>query len=49
MELLPTQLKGKDILFPETEDTVIQLWSDFYDLYKIISDYNTNAKQYLDV
>ena len=49
MELLPAQLEEKDILFPETKDTVIQLWSDFHDLYKTISDYNTNAEQYLDV
>ena len=43
MELLPAQLQEKDILLPETKDTVLQLWSDFYDLYKIISDYNTSA------
>ena len=49
MELLPSQLQEKDILFPETKDTVIQLWSDFHELYKIISDYNTEAEQYLDV
>jgi len=49
MELLPSQLQEKDILFPETKDTVIQLWSDFHVLYKIISDYNTEAEQYLDV
>ena len=49
MELLPSQLQEKDILFPETKDTVIQLWSDFHKLYKIISDYNTEAEQYLDV
>ena len=49
MELLPAQLEEKDIVFPETKDTVIQLWSDFHDLYKTISDYNTNAEQYLDV
>ena len=49
MELLPAQLEGKDILFPETKDTVIQLWSDLHDLYKTIRDYNTNAEQYLHV
>ena len=49
MELLPSQLQEKDILYPETKDKVIQLWSDFHELYKIISDYNTDAEQYLDV
>lgn len=38
MELLPSQLQEKDILFPETKDNVIQLWSDFHELYKIISN-----------
>ena len=49
MELLPSQLQEKDILFPETKDKVIQLWSDFHELYKIISDYNTDAEQYFEV
>ena len=49
MELLPSQLQEKDILFPETKEKVIQLWSDFHELYKIISDYNSDADQYLDI
>ena len=38
MELLPPQLEQRDILFPETKETVIKLWSDFFTLYKVISD-----------
>ena len=49
MELLPSQVQEKDILFPETKDKVIQLWSDFHELHKIISDYNTDGEQYLEV
>ena len=49
MDLLPSQVQEKDILFPETKEKVIQLWSDFHELYKIISDYNTDADQYLDI
>lgn len=48
-ERLPAQLREKDILFPETKDAVIQLWSAFYYLHKIISDYNSNAAQSLEV
>lgn len=49
MELLPAQLAKIDILYPETRQTVVQLWSDFHNLYNIISDYDTKAGQYLEV
>lgn len=49
MELLPAQLEQNDILYPETRQTVVQLWSDFHKLYNIISDYDTKAEQYLEV
>ena len=49
MELLPAQIEKNNILFPETKQTVLQLWSDFRALYNIISDYDTKAEQYLEV
>ena len=49
MELLPAPLEQNDILYPETRQTVVQLWSDFHELYNIISDYDTKAEQYLEV
>lgn len=49
MELLPAQLEQNDILYPETRQTVVQLWSDFHELYNIISDYDTKAEQFLEI
>ena len=48
-ELLPAHLEQNDILYPETRQTVVQLWSDFHELYNIISDYDTKAEQYLEI
>ena len=49
MELLPPQLKQSDIFFPETKETVIKPRSDFFTLYKVISDYKTKPEQHLKV
>lgn len=46
MKLLPGQLRAKDILYPETKNTVIKLWTDFYSLYKTISSLNTTSEQH---
>ena len=32
LHLLPTQLESRDILFPETKETVIKTWRDFESL-----------------
>jgi hypothetical protein len=40
---LPDQLHSNDILLPETKDTVIDIWRDFYSLYKYITDDNEDS------
>ena len=37
MNKLPGQLECSDILFPETKETVIELWTTFSDLYHLIT------------
>lgn len=37
LHLLPTQLESRDILFPETKETVIKIWRDFESLYHLIN------------
>ena len=34
LHLLPTQLESRDILFPETKETVIKIWRDFEGKWK---------------
>lgn len=50
LHLLPTQLESRDILFPETKETVIKIWRDFESLYHVInSDRKENENLPLDV
>ena len=46
MGLFPAQLHQNDIFFPETNQRVIQLWSDLhaYALYMVISDYEIKVE-----
>lgn len=49
LHLLPTQLESRDILFPETKETVIKIWRDFESLYHLInSDRKKNENLPLD-
>ena len=42
-KFLPAKLEEIDVLFPETKETVIRLWKDFYAFYNLInSDPTTN-------
>ena len=42
-KFLPAKLEEIDVLFPETKETVIKLWKDFYAFYNLInSDPTTN-------
>lgn len=43
MKTLPRLLETNDILFPETKETVIRIWTDFYTLYQKITDPSANA------
>lgn len=50
LHLLPTQLESRDILFPETKETVIKIWRAFESLYHLInSDRKENENLPLDV
>ncbi len=42
LNCLPARLQVTDLLFPETKETVIKIWRDFYDLYQEITDFNIN-------
>lgn len=47
-KFLPAKLEEIDVLFPETKETVIKLWKDFYAFYNLInSDPTTDF--YLDI
>lgn len=37
------------ILFPETKETVIKLWKDFYSLYNLINSYSNADDFYLGI
>ena len=42
-KFLPAKLEEIDVLFPETKETMIKLWKDFYAFYNLInSDPTTN-------
>lgn len=42
-KFLPAKLEEIDVLFPETKETVIKLWKDFYAFCNLInSDPTTN-------
>ena len=50
MQLLPNKLQEMDILWPETKQTVIKVWTDFYYLYKMINcELTTDPNYYLDI
>lgn len=50
MKLLPARLQGYlDILFPETKQTVITLWEDFYSLYNLINSDSNSDGFYLEI
>lgn len=47
-KFLPAKLEEIDVLFPETKETMIKLWKDFYAFYNLInSDPTTDF--YLDI
>lgn len=48
-KLLPAKLEELDILFPETKETVIKLWKDFYTLYSLINSDSNAGDFYLDI
>ena len=50
LHLLPSQLKSRDILWPETKETVVKLWRGFESLYHLINaDPEENENLVLDV
>lgn len=47
-KFLPAKLEEIDVLFPETKETMIKRWKDFYAFYNLInSDPTTDF--YLDI
>ena len=50
LSLLPSQLESRDILFPETKETVVKIWRDFESLYQMINSApDENENNFLDV
>ena len=50
LHLLPSQLKSRDILWPETKETVVKLWRGFESLYHLTNaDPEENENLVLDV
>lgn len=47
-KFLPAKLEEIDVLFPETKETVIKLWKDFYAFYNLINS-DTTTDFYLDI
>ena len=46
-KFLPAKLEEIDVLFPETKETVIKLWKDFYAFYNLINSDPTSNDFYL--
>ena len=46
-KFLPAKLEEIDVLFPETKETVIKLWKDFYAFYNLINSDPTTDDFYL--
>jgi len=50
LHLLPSQLESRDILCPETKETVVKLWRDFDTLYQLINaDPEENENLVVDI
>lgn len=60
LKLLPAQLEGNDILFPESKTVVVKLWRDFAALYGLINssiqetenlfqDVSTKTKEFVEL
>jgi hypothetical protein len=49
MKYLPEKLEALDILFPESKETVIKIWKDFYSLYNLINIDSNADDFYLDI
>lgn len=47
-KFLPAKLEEIDVLFPETKETMIKLWKDFYAFYNLINS-DTTTDFYLDI
>ena len=48
-KFLPAKLEEIDVLFPETKETVIKLWKDFYAFYNLINSDPATDDFYLDI
>jgi len=50
LHLLPSQLESRDILCPETKETIVKLWRDFDTLYQLINaDPEENENLVVDI
>ncbi len=49
MKYLPEKLEALNILFPESKETVIKIWKDFYSLYNLINTDSNADDFYLDI